>query len=608
MQINHIPKIKDITRSWIFWLLIITGIAIIIRSLPAWINYAWGADFGIYYGLTARLIENPQIFTPYDGWGDSYSYFPVLYIISAFGHWLTGADLIWVMAKIAPIFGGLTILIFYFIIYELTKKHKIALLSSAFLAVVPFHVYQTSHAAPLTMGHFFMMLSMYLFIKYSQNTKYLAFLLISTLLLIMSHHLTTYFYLISLLLIVLVKSLETDIKTIWKEITYLTICSTMTFSYWFFVATPVFNSFMVSGTPFSAYQLIILYYVALFGSLLIIHFSKKYLPKWTNYLRSMFWSDASERRKRALAYFFFSTIAILCLEIIFLYVNFPVSGIRMTPLAIVYSLPLVFFIGIGAWGMEYLREIENYWFFKAWLLALVISFIYSTLTSNHTLFPDRHIEYLAAPLCLLVSVGIIKFLKEKTPKIENLPLPRRSVYSPLKVISIIFIGSIIFSNAVAVYPVYNSLEWMDESIPETTVYATNWVKENLDKNTTLFATDLRLSKLLWAEGYNATYEYTYEIWICESWAGCISDIDNNENHSRVTHILIDDAMYDTSVNIRLKCSLYMTNKSYNKFSHPPFKLLYRNSTTNQNFEEIHWTEIYEVRWDYIEKILEIPKL
>jgi len=129
---------------------------------------------------------------------------------------------------------------------------------------------------------------------------------------------------------------------------------------------------------------------------------------------------------------------------------------------------------------------------------------------------------------------------------------------------------------------------MDESIPVTTVYSLSWVKDNLDRNTTMIATDLRLSKLLWAEGYNSTYSYTYEMWICESWTQCISELDYNENYSRVTHVLIDDSMYKTSVNIELKTSLYMTNKSYNKFIHPPFKLVYRNATVNQECVCTEW--------------------
>ena len=66
------------------WLLIaIIALSIIVRSIPGWIHPGWGNDFGIYYGLTKQFAENPQWFQPYDGWGDSYQYFPMLYLITA---------------------------------------------------------------------------------------------------------------------------------------------------------------------------------------------------------------------------------------------------------------------------------------------------------------------------------------------------------------------------------------------------------------------------------------------------------------------------------------------------------------------------------------------
>ena len=164
---------REIVKSWLFWLIVVTVIAIVIRSIPAWTNAAWGSDFGIYYGLTNSFVETGDLYNPYDGWGSSYQYFPVLYAITGIAHWITGIDVLVLMPKIAPIFGGLTVLIFYFIVYNLVKRRDVALLSAAFLSVASFHVYQTSHAAPLTMGHFFMLLSLYFFVKYIKNAKYL---------------------------------------------------------------------------------------------------------------------------------------------------------------------------------------------------------------------------------------------------------------------------------------------------------------------------------------------------------------------------------------------------------------------------------------------------
>ena len=159
-------KLAGIAKSWIFWLIVVTSIAIIIRSIPAWTNAAWGSDFGIYYGLTNSFVDNKALFNSYDGWGQSYQYFPILYAITGAAHWISGIDTLILLPKIAPIFGGLTVVILYFIVYELVKRRDVALLSAGFMAVAAFHAYQTSHAAPLTIGHFFMLLSLYFYLIY----------------------------------------------------------------------------------------------------------------------------------------------------------------------------------------------------------------------------------------------------------------------------------------------------------------------------------------------------------------------------------------------------------------------------------------------------------
>jgi hypothetical protein len=569
-------------------------------------NAAWGGDFGIYYGLTSRFVENQQIFNEYNGWGGMYNYFPVLYIFSALGHWITGIDLLWVMPKIAPIFGGLTVLIFYFIVYELTKRRDLSLLSSMFLAVIPFHVYQTSHAAPLTMGHFFMLLSTYLFLKYMNERKYLMPLLISTVFLIMSHHLTTYFFLITIFFIVIIKSIRIDLRDMYRDVTYVTVASALTFSYWVFIATPVFSTFMNQGLSISSYFVILLFYVSLFGLLLGIAALKKNTPAWMHQLKKTRMFEPAYSRRRALIYFAAGFVFILSAEIMFLFVNFPVSGVRMKPLSILYSIPMLLFIGFGCLGIEYLKEVKNRWFFQAWLCAILSSFIYSLVTVNTTLFPDRHVEYLTVPACLFAAVGVLYFFRYREHKV-SLSLKKQLSSPSIQVLFVLVVFGLVFSNAVAVYPVYTSLEWMDESIPNETANTIDWIQNNLDRNTTMVATDLRLSKMMWAEGINATFEGTNESWTCDTWVGCVADFDAKGNNPRVTHVLIDDVMRDMSVNIQVLQSFYMTNESYLKFKQEPFELVYRNVTVNQDNEEVHWAEVYSVNWTFIDQHLIVKK-
>jgi hypothetical protein len=297
---------------------------------------------------------------------------------------------------------------------------------------------------------------------------------------------------------------------------------------------------------------------------------------------------------------------ILCAEIVFLFVNFPISGIQMKPLSILYSIPMLLFIGFGCLGVEYLKNVKNRWFFQAWLCAILSSFIYSLVTVNTTLFPDRHVEYLTIPACLFAAVGVLYFFRFREHKV-SLSVKKQLSYPSIQILFTLVVCGLVFSNAVAVYPVYTSLEWMDESIPNETANAIDWINNNLDKNNTLIATDLRLSKMIWAEGINATFEDTNNTWTCGTWVGGVADFEAEENHCRVTHILIDDVMRDVSVNIRVLQSVYMTNESYIKFKQEPFKLIYRNATVNQDNEEIHWAEVYSVNWTFIEQHLMIKK-
>jgi hypothetical protein len=593
---------RNLVKTWYFWLIVITGIAILVRSIPAWMNAAWGGDFGIYYGLTSRFVQNQQIFNEYNGWGGMYNYFPVLYIFSALGHWLTGLNLLWLMPKIAPIFGGLTVFIFYFIVHDVTRRRDLALLSSIFLAVIPFHVYQTSHAAPLTMGHFFMMLSIYLFLKYMSNKKYLVPLLVSTVFLIMSHHLTTYFFLITIFLIVVFKSISVDLRRLTHEVGYVIGASALAFGYWIWVATPVFSTFMSNGLTMQSYLVILLFYLLFFGLLISIRLMKKGTPSVQSRLRRILSFDQERSTKRAVLYFATGVLFILAAEVVFLFVNFPVSGIRLKPLTILYSLPMVLFIGFGCMGVEFLHHVKNRWFFQAWLCAILASFVYSLLTVNTTLFPDRHVEYLTVPACLFAAAGATYFFKQR-PQGITLPLKNPLSSPSVQALLVLVVSGVVFSNAVAVYPVYTSLDWMDESIPNETVNAIRWIADHLPRNTTVVATDLRLSKMLWADGFTATFEGTNTTWTGDTWLNCVRDFRANHNHSRVTYVLIDDVMRDTSVNVRVQFSVYMTNDSYLKFQQEPFKLVYRNETLNQNQVVTHWAEVYQVNWTFIDQYL-----
>ena len=587
-ETNTLEK-TSLLHNWLFWLLLITGIAIIIRSIPAWTNAAWGVDFGIYYGLTNSFVETKTFILPYDGWGSTYQYFPVLYAITGTLHWITDIGTLELLPKIAPIFGGLTIPIFYFISYEILKDKKTALLASSILAVAVLHVYQTSHAAPLTIGHFFMMLSFYFFIRFQKKPVFTIPLAVSTILLIFSHHFTTYFYIICITFICLAiasKRKKMDQKSL-RVLSYVVFVSAAAFSYWYFIATPVYQSFMAGNSNLPSLTVVILYYSLLFSAFFIL---SKYNPfKHLQNIKLRF-LDMDKYKKILLG-----MIVSLCLLTIVYFTGIPGVHERFTLLSILYSLPMVVFISFSYAGLSKLQKSANGYLVNAWIIALLISLIYS-LTSTK-LLPNRHFEYLIIPLCIPAALTLksiiddhpIRRLKHQT--VFTIKHTHTSESNPRHKRNILVMMCIVFlfvANIMSSYPAVDSLNFFDERVSDPCVNMLEWMDGNVS-NTSVIASDHRIENLIWAEGFGISYGCTNNTWIAENLTDYVDELITYN----VTHIIIDDIMRNNVVNFIVGKYYYMTNESYDKFKNPPFELIYRNATYNNQDEEIHWIELYK---------------
>ena len=589
MRQQFISKLRALANNWAFWLILITGTAIFIRLLPALLNAAWGCDFGIYYGLTNSFVENKALFNQYDGWGSTYQYFPVLYAITGITHWATGIEVLSILPKLAPIFGGLTIAILYFIAFELMKNRRIALLSAAFLAVATFHVYQTSHAAPLTVGHFFMLLSMYFFIRYIKKKEFIVPLLASTFLLILSHHFTTYFYIISITFILFasIASKQSTKKTNLHILAYVSLVSALAFGYWAFVAKPVFYSFMQGNMFLPSYQIILLYYVFLYGGSLAFLMKKKHAEKLFSFPQF----EISSRKTKIVVFF----AILLALSLYAVIMGIRGVYIEITPLALLYSLPMLLLVSLSLAGFSDLKKTNGGIFIRGWSMALLLSFLYSLVSANF--FPDRHLEYLIVPLCIPAAIVVKEMLeghKEQDIKKASLRLVQPVLKHPhINVMAVIVVGIMCVSNIMVAYPTIDALNSIDERVSQPCINTFEWMEGNIS-NVSVVASDHRLSMILWAEGFNITYGETNHTWTAENATVCFSEL----KELNVTHIVIDDIMRETVINIDVGKYYHMSNESYEKFISEPFELIYRNATVNDIGEELHWVEVYKVNKSY----------
>ena len=598
-------KVKLSKRTWQL-LIVILLFAFLFRSIPAWTNAAWGNDIGVYYGLTNSFVKYGTIFNSYEGWGGSYEYFPLLYIIGGSIHLITGVSIIKSLTYSAPVFGALTSLFLFLITYELFNNKRIALLAAAFLAVNPIHLYQTSHAAPLTIGHFFMLLSLYFFLALKRRKRFLVPLIISSGLLILSHHLTTYIYIIALTGIISASNLFASDrkKKLLFELTYLAIFSAASFTYWLLVAGNHFNSVMKSGSQLLPKFVIVLFYFGLIGlflftSILKKYFSKLKIPKY----HGKYDSNIG-----------LSVVAAILLIMIMgtTFITIPGTSARLNWEIILVSIPIICIIAFMVMGSVYLYCSKRQAFLFGWMGAILFSLIVALITQNRILFPERHFEYLMVPLSVIAAIGAYEFyrrglkfrmIKGSSRDMKEYPLKQTRLIikrpTAFRRFCIGLVLVVLISNGISSYPMRTSVGGFNEDYSQQVMYAMDWFNENVDKNLTI-ATQLPYAQFLESEGYNfrnVTYENdVYWLWYVDTWEECVKEL-NTSNSTRlppVSYILVDNVMFSTGVQLLVGgVPLPMTPGSYAKFSSYPFIQVYRNETQDHK----KWAEVYQVEWD-----------
>jgi len=570
-------------------LVLIFVAATIIRAIPGWMNAAWGSDFGIYYGITKDFAENPELFRPYSGWGSLYNYFPVLYVFVAFLHYVTGAEIVWLLPRITPIFGGLAVLVFYFIAREITDNKNMALLAAAFLAANPFHIYQTSHAAPMTVGHFFMILCLFLFIRKKKTVTSIGALYACSILLVASHHLTTFFYLITIVFMTFYRNFISDkwTKDLKWDIVYLVYFSALTFLYWMLIATPLYRDALSSGLLVPSWAVVVLFYVGIIVLFLLVILKRRY---FSNKKREVI------IRLDIGPSLFVSLVIISTFVIIFSFVAIPNTGFTFDKTAVIFLVPTTLAVGFAVFGMSVIKGEREKGITMGWLYPLFISLILTTVTWHAALFPFRHLEYIAYPMAILSGLGAYAYWERlKDRESEKVPVSRKWLTPK----SFGYLVAIILAlSLISAYAVQRTTSGYEESISDEVFNIVSWMGGNITGANFTVASDHRISQILWAEGYNATSDDAYIIWFSTNWTESVEELETvNYSKPQIRYLLIDHVMRYEGIQSNInETPRNMTPEMYGKFAQPPFELLHRSESP----EGEKWAEIYEVDWDYIE--------
>jgi 4-amino-4-deoxy-L-arabinose transferase-like glycosyltransferase len=573
--------------------------AVVIRSFPGWIYPAWGNDYGIYFGITQDFVDNPQFFRPYSGWGTSYVYFPVLYATTAAVHGLTGLDVAFLMPKVAPVFGGLTILIIYLIVKNLFRHREAALLAAAFLAANPFQLYQTSHAAPMTMGHFFLCLSVLFFIMQRKDRFWTGPLYISTALLIGSHHLGTYFYILFVFTALVWRNLQSKewTENLKEELFYFLATVTLTFCYWILIATPVFRADFASALPIGSWTTVGLFYVlvaAVFAAIPFLRRSERF-RRFTAW--KLWWPTPREDAVKVGA----TVAACVAFSAVFTFIPIYGSNFTFLPAATLFLMPLFFVLGLSVVGYRYLDRFPDRGYVKAWLLSTTASFLFAVVTRNQAIYSFRHLEYFAYPLSMLAGVAAWEMWGYlgpgagcRVPGAGSKKPPGR--WTPGRKWFAIGLVALVLASGGTAYSVQSTTSQYEESISPEVFGAADWMKENVHTNLSV-ASDHRVSQIIWSRGFKVTSDEAYWIFFAEDWTGALGELNGTgKTYGKVGFVVIDDVMREKGVQSNLnETPRPITDRYYAKFSQEPFDLLYRS----QSADGSKWAEVYSVDWEYI---------
>ncbi len=636
--------VSRLLRDWRFHLIWITTLAVVIRSIPAWVYSGWGNDFGIYYSITIEFIQRRNPLYEYPAiWGTSgYGSFPMFYLIILGVYSVTGADPRLLVMRVPPIIGGLTVIPLFLIAYYLTKSHKISLLAALLLAINPIHVYQTSMPYFLTIGHFFLLFSLYFFMRWKDERRWLYFLIPVSAMLIVSHHLTTYMFIISMIGIWLVFSVfgKLSAEKIKSMFAFIFVFSFATMGYWVwrvpgmyvFLAAPYHRALPWYTTPILfGILLFILLYVAL-------NLRLSYRGVW-----------AQKLEKLKISWIFAFSLGVGIVFFVLLAI-FGLNGYYIPPMAMVYSIPFLLTIGFMGVGLFRIYKNEKLMFHIAgWLGAITLSAIFGLFIM--TLEPWRHVEYMMEALAIVGALGITEVMGSEVFKkvsvkkriiitleapfyilthsnnpelsggiMQSIPVttsePIRDpveykIFYPFgRRMQILFMSIIIFMivmTGITAFPFMGKVAPPSQGVSAVVMSGINYLVENGDKNFTV-ATSHKIGTLIAAYGFNSSFEYDYKIWNGTSWLDCLDELEGlNGTYPPIGYVIITRSMWENGVygykNLEnpIGPPVYMTNESYEKFEKEPFELIFENYTIDD------WVQVYRVNWTYIQENANLTK-
>lgn len=562
--------------------------AMLMRLAPLLDLTLWGSDWGEYFHLVDRLVEDGQHADRNLGWGRAYVDFPGLFDLAGAAALVTGLGTTQVMTLVVPCVSAISCLMVACIVLRLGGNPWAAVVSAGTVALLFPIVFTNSHPVPGALGSVLVMGVMTVFLmgdvwRRDENVDaerpmvLFVLMLLLLLALTVTHHLSLFFVIIvlglaSLLRSLLTKGMEPE-RAFWGFWS-LTAALALASVYWLVVASTFREEVMVDLAGVDGAVVMALGWAALVVLVLLCRYlalRDEGVPSYPH------WGT----REIHLALVAYVAIALVVVTLVAVY-GFPGTDIEPGADMLIYVLPTVavFALLIGSTDVTMLRH--GGVVVIAWVGAILGSFMFSTLVQSGVLVPYRHIPYIAEAAAVLIGIGAVHMVSLRGHGLTTGQRRRVGSRTPVVVIAAL----LVIMMAATAYPPKAVMGGFQEGTTESEVAASIWLRDGLpapgarprDPSSGAVVSDHRLSSMAfgiggqmatWDEGgpvlHGGADGYTWAV---------MEDIDTPHGDRMVTAVVLSEDFRTGAALSQVDSPRPVEGEAWDKFFAPPFLRIY----------------------------------
>lgn len=566
------------------WLLAaVFALALAVRLHPALRYAVWGSDSGEYQFLTRRLVETGRISFAYDGWGVAYPYFPGMFVVSGAVTAVLGVDVFHAVQWTTPVLASLLPLALGLLAYRVTSDPRVGVVAAAFAAATSALVLTTSHAMPGTLGQLLMVGLLCLLPDAQREPRHLVVLGILGAALVLTHHLTAYFAIGIVAFSAFLREMTqraTDAPRLRVDVALGAGLLAGSAYWWLVVADPFREGIVGAALPFHPLVTTLLFLLGL-GLLPALVWWKRQRSDWH-------WRPRYPHFPRQWVTMLATAVGVW-LVILVAVVRVPGSNISVSPLALLYVLPVLAFLAFLPLGHAAMRFHRNGTLVLGWLYAVLASLVFAVVTSSRVLFPFRHVDYLVMGMAPLAAYGMLMVYDQSLA--SKVPAERPHVRAML----VGGLVALVALSAILSLPPRETLGGFEEGITTEEMRAVEWVRDHpevVPPNATL-AADHRVSSLMFGlAGVRPTWDFTPRTYHAENASEALDELRfvhvPGVGDARVDYVFLSPQIEAGVTLVQWETSRPMTEAAVAKFDDPSV------------FEPVYdegGVRIWRVRWD-----------